>query len=108
MIGAMRDLLEILTPTVTDDSRGGQVTTWPTSGVKLWGYVRAASSREQANVGVLQTVATHTVTTHYDARITADKRLKRVAPTGPTLEIVGIRDADGKRRMLDLDCTEVI
>lgn len=104
----MRDALQLLTPTTADDGRGGQTTTWPATGVPLWGYVRAASNREQAAAGALQTVATHIVEVHYDSRITADKRLRRVAPAAPPLEIVGIRDLDGKQRTLVLDCAEVI
>ena len=108
--GQMRDWLQILTPTVTPDGRGGQIVAWPDppSGPWIKAYVRAATSREQAAAGALQTVATHIVQVYFDARITADKRLRRVAPAAPTLEIVGVRDEDGKQRMLALDCAEVI
>ena len=64
--------------------------------------------REQATAGALQTLATHSVTVWYDPAITANARLRRVGPEGPTLEIVGIRDEDGRRRTLLLDCAEVI
>lgn len=106
--GTMRDALQILTPTTSNDGRGGQTTTWPTSGVPVWGAVRAATSREQASAGALQTVATHMVLVHFDTRITADKRLKRVGWPGPTLEIVGLRDPDGHRMYMELACAEVI
>ena len=106
--GQMRDWLQILTPTVTDDGRGGQTVVFPESGPWIKAYVRAASNREQAASGALQTVATHVVEVYFDTRITADKRLRRVAPAAPTLEIVGVRDQDGKQRLLALDCAEVI
>lgn len=106
--GQMRDWLQILTPVLTPDGRGGQIAAWPQTGPWIAAYVRAASSREQAAAGALQTLATHIVEIHFDPRVTADKRLRRVAPTGPTLEIVGMRDEDGKQRRLALDCAEVI
>ena len=106
--GMYRHYLQLLTPTTVDDGRGGQTTTWPTAGTAVWGYVRAASSREQAAAGALQTVASHVVEVHYDARITADKRLRRVAPAGPTLEIVGVQDQDGRQRTMVITCAEVI
>jgi SPP1 family predicted phage head-tail adaptor len=106
--GSYRHYLQLLAPTTADTGRGGQSVTWPTSGTAVWGHVRTASSREQAAAGALQTVASHVVEVHYDARITADKRLRRVAPSGPTLEILGIRDVDGRQRTLELACAEVI
>jgi SPP1 family predicted phage head-tail adaptor len=105
--GQMRDWLQILTPAVTDDGRGGQTVVYPASGPWVAAYVRAASHREQAAAGALQTVATHVVEVYYDPRITADKRLRRVGPARPTLEIVGVRE-DDRRRVLTLDCAEVI
>lgn len=106
--GLMRDFLQLLTPVTSDDGRGGQSTTWPTSGPDVRAFVRAATSREQASLGALQTVATHIVLTHFDTRITADKRLKRVGWPGPTLEILGLRDPDGHRMYLECSCAEVI
>ena len=106
--GKMRDYLQILTPTVSDDGRGGQTVTFPTTGPWVKAFVRSASSREQAAAGALQTVATHIVQTHYDPRLTADKRLRRVGPALPMLEIIGARDEDGDQRYITLDCAEVI
>ncbi|HET9267504.1 MAG TPA: head-tail adaptor protein, partial [Vicinamibacterales bacterium] len=76
--GQMRDWVQILTPTVSDDGRGGQSVVYPTSGPAIAAYIRAASNREQAEAGALQTVATHIVQVYPDPRITADKRLKRL------------------------------
>jgi SPP1 family predicted phage head-tail adaptor len=107
--GSYRHVLQILTPTTADDGRGGQTTTWPTSGAQIHAFVRPASSREQAAAGSLQVVATHVIHTHYDARITSDKRLKRISPTGATLEIVGPpQDEDGRQRTMIVTCAEVI
>jgi hypothetical protein len=44
----------------------------------------------------------------YDARVTGDKRLARIAPTGPELQILGVRDLDGRQRELEVDCAEVV
>lgn len=110
--GQMRDWVEILTPSVIDDGRGGQTVVYPTSGPAIAAYIRAASNREQAEAGALQTVATHILEVYPDPRITADKRLKPVGRTlaggvRPTLEIVGIRE-ENTRSVLTLDCAEVI
>lgn len=105
--GQMRDWVQILTPTVSDDGRGGQTVVYPSSGPSIAAYIRAASNREQSEAGALQTVATHIVEVYADARVTADKRLKRLNGNRPTLEIVGIRE-DDPRRVLILDCAEVI
>ena len=105
--GQMRDWLQLLTPAVSPDGRGGQITTWPASGPWVKAYVRSATDREQAAAGALQTVATHIVQVHYDPRITADKRLRRVGPAHPTLEIVGMHPNDTER-LWTLDCAEVI
>jgi head-tail adaptor len=104
--GQMQDWLQILTPTVTPDGRGGQIVTYPESGPWVKAFVRAASHREQATAGALQTVASHVVEVYTDPRITADVRLKRI-PARPTLEIVGMRDSDD-RTTVTLECAEVI
>lgn len=110
--GQMRDWVEILTPTEVDDGRGGQTVVYPATGPAIAAYIRAASNREQAEAGALQTVATHILEVYPDPRITADIRLKPVGKNlqgaaRPTLEIVGIRD-ENRRRVLTLDCAEVI
>ena len=108
MSGRMRDLLRLLVPTATDDGEGGQSVTWPTTGVEFWGDVVPITARESEIAGAVQSLATHRVSTYYDARITGTSRLARVAPSGVTLQILGVRDQDGRQRMLEIDCSEVI
>lgn len=105
--GKYRDYLRLLIPPGTDDGRGGQSGDW-TDGHLFFGHVRAATAREQAIAGAIQNITTHVVETHFDSRIATTRRLERVAPTGTNLQIVGVRDEDGRQRVMLLDCTEVI
>ena len=107
MVGTFRHYMRVRIPTPTDDGQGGQSVAW-TDGSSIWGDIRPVSAREQAIAGAIQTIATHRVTTHYDARLTVERRLARVAPEGTELQILGIRDPDGKQRVLELDCAEVV
>jgi SPP1 family predicted phage head-tail adaptor len=94
-------------PTATDDNAGGQTVTWGTV-LTIWASVRSVSSREQAQAGGLQVIGTHRVATHYADAITPTTRLVPKGWTGPTLEVLGVRDFDGSQRELWLDCAEVI
>jgi len=106
--GRLRDLIRLLVPVAVDDGEGGQSVTWPTTGPEFWAQVLPMTAREQEIAGAVQSLATHKVTMHYDTRIVGTCRLARVAPSGITLQILGMRDLDGRQRMLDLDCSEVI
>lgn len=106
--GRMNHYMQILMPTGGDDNRGGQPKTWPPSGPDVWGDVQELTNREQEAVGAMQTVATHVVHTHFDSRITADVRLRRVSPAGQTLEVVGITGGDGSGFYMQAFCHEVI
>jgi SPP1 family predicted phage head-tail adaptor len=106
--GLMRDLVRLLVPVSADDGEGGQSVTWPTTGPELWAQVLPMTARESEIAGAVQSLATHRVTMHYDTRITGICRLQRIAPTGVTLQILGVRDLDGQQRTLDVDCSEVI
>ena len=106
--GRLRDLVRLIVPVATDDGEGGQSVTWPTTGPEFWAQVLPMTAREQEIAGAVQSLATHKVTMHYDTRIVGTCRLARVAPSGITLQILGVRDLDGRQRMLDLDCSEVI
>ncbi len=106
--GAFRHLVQLLVPVETDDGEGGQSVTWPTTGPDLWAQVLPMTAREQEIAGAVQSLATHHVSTYYDTRIVGTCRLARVAPSGVTLQILGVRDMDGRQRILDLDCSEVV
>lgn len=103
-----RQSLMVLAPIEADDGEGGQSVTWPDDGPTIWGDVQAVTAREQAVAGAIQTLATHRVSTYYDTRITQTCRLSRVNPAGSDLQILGIRDVDGKQRMVEIDCAEVV
>jgi SPP1 family predicted phage head-tail adaptor len=105
--GTYRHLVRVLIPSASDDGAGGQTVT-VTDGPLLWANVQSVSSREQAIAGAVQTVATHRVQMPYDTRVTALRQFERVAPTGTTLQILGVRDVDGRQRMLEVDCAEVV
>lgn len=105
--GRFRHYTRLLIPTTSDDGVGGQNVTW-TNGPKLWGDLQPVSAREQAIAGAVQTIATHRFTTYYDLRITTERRLQRLAPTGLTLQILGVRDVEGLQRLMEIDCAEVV
>jgi SPP1 family predicted phage head-tail adaptor len=105
--GQYRHSLGLRIPVTTDDGEGGQATTW-TDGPQLWADVQPISAREQSLAGAVQTIASHRVSTYYDTRITGERRFKRLAPTGPELQILGVRDPDGRQRWMDVDCAEVV
>ena len=106
-VGTFRHYLRVRIPTIADDGEGGQSVTWR-NGAGIWADVRPVSAREQAIAGAVQSIASHRVFTHYDARITVERRLARVSPVGAELQIVGVRDPDGKQRDLEIDCAEVV
>lgn len=97
----------IRVPTTADDGEGGQAVTWSNGG-DIFGRLRPASAREQAIAGSIQTIATHVLETHYDSRLSVQRRLQRLSPTGAELVIVGVRDEDGRQRDLLVDCAEVV
>jgi len=105
--GTFRHYLRVRIPTPVDDGEGGQTVTWR-NGTSIWADIRPISTREQALAGAVQTIATLRVFTHYDARLTADRRLARVSPEGTELQILGVRDPDGRQRDMELDCAEVV
>jgi SPP1 family predicted phage head-tail adaptor len=105
--GERRDYLRLRTPTTVDDGEGGQTVLWA-DGPFIWADMRPISAREQALAGAIQTIATHRLSIVYDARITGEGRFSRIAPTGPELQIVGVRDLDGRQRELEVDCAEVV
>lgn len=106
--GHFRHLVQLIIPVETDDGEGGQSVTWPGTGPEFWAQVVPMTARESEIAGAVQSLATHRVSMYYDARITGTSRLARVAPSGVTLQILGVRDLDGRQRMLELDCSEVI
>lgn len=106
-VGTMRHLVRVVIPAGTDDGAGGQ-TGSDTYGPDLWADIRPVSAREQAIAGAVQSIATHRLYLHYDARVTVPRHLDRLKPAGTRLRIVGVRDPDGRQRFLEVDCAEAI
>lgn len=106
-VGQYTQRYTVQAPTATDDGSGGQSVVWRTV-VTIWARVRAVSSREQAQAGALQVLGTYQVLTHYSSALATTQRLVPKGWTGPTLEILGVRDPDGGRKDLWIDAAEVI
>lgn len=94
-------------PLSADDGSGGQTVSWATV-TTIWARLRAVSHRELAQAGAVQVMGTYQAVTHYTAALATTQRLVPKGWTGPTLEILGVRDPDGSQRDLWLDCAEVI
>ncbi len=103
----MRHYVRVRIPVPVDDGEGGQTVTWR-DGPGIWADIQPVSAREQAVAGAVQIIASHRVTTHYDSCLTVERRIARVSPTGPELQILGIRDLGGRQRVMEVDCTEVV
>lgn len=95
-------------PVTTDDGSGGQQEGTPVTVATIWASVRAVSNRELAQAQAVQTLGTYQVTTHFSTALATTQRLVPKGWTGPTLEIIGLRDPDNARRELWLDCVEAI
>lgn len=100
--------MQVLEPVAPDDTEGGQEVDWQDTGPRLWVELRPLSAREQAIAGALQSIVTLRGEMHYTTCVTDKKRFRRIDPPGPDLQILGVRDPDGRRRILELDCAEVV
>lgn len=105
--GAFWMWVRLRVPSTVDDGEGGQVETF-SDGVLLAARVRDVTGREQAIAGGIQSMATHVVECFWHATITTRCRIRRVDPTGPDLQVLGIRNPDGRQRELALDCSEAV
>lgn len=95
-------------PVTEGDGGGGKRDLTPVTVATIWASQRAVSSRELAQAGAVQTLGTYQLSTHYTGDLATTQRLVPKGWTGPTLEIIGLRDPDGRRRVLWLDCVEAI
>lgn len=105
--GQLRHYIRIRIPADVDDGEGGQAVTWR-NGPTLWANIEPVSAREQSLAGAVQTIATHRISIRYDARVTGARRLARIKPSGPELQILGVRDPDGRQWWMEVDCAEVV
>lgn len=106
--GGDRHIVRLREPTEVDDTKGGKVLGFTDDGPLLFCEVRDVTAREQAIAGAVQGLATQQVSLPYTPRITTECRLARVLPTGKDLQILGIRDLDGRQWRLVLDCSEAV
>lgn len=107
--GRFRHQVRLVTPSLTDDGEGGQAQTWDdTVGPLFFVNILPISADEQAVAAAIQVLKTHRVVMHHDARVSEDLRFYRVAPTGTALQILGVKDPDGRQRWLEVDCAEVV
>jgi SPP1 family predicted phage head-tail adaptor len=105
--GKMNSWVRVRRPVATDDGQGGQIITW-TSGAAIPAETLPIDARERAIAGGVQIDASYSVSVRYQTGIEETYRLERLDPTGRDFEILGVRDPDGRKRWLELECKEVI
>lgn len=98
--GELRDLVVISQESQTADSQGGYALAWTTVAT-VYGDVRDLSTRELLQAQQAENSAAVGITIRWRSDITAKMR----AVVGSTVyNIVGVRDPEGRGRMLVLDC----
>lgn len=102
-IGQLRDLVTIEQATTTQAADGYPAPTWSTLQADVPAEVLTRSVAEGLRGQQVDPTATHLVTVRYRDDVTAEQRL---AWGTRTLNVIGTRDADGRRRFLTIDCRE--
>jgi SPP1 family predicted phage head-tail adaptor len=105
--GEKRHWVRLRVPYTSDDGKGGQTETFADD-MLLAALVRDVTGREQSIAGTIQSMATHVVEIGYHPSVTGACRLRRIDPQGPDLQILGVRNPDGKQREMHLDCSEAV
>lgn len=101
-IGEMRERVTLQSPQRTPDGAGGADITW-TSGASVWAKVEERHGQERLAGERLAAEATFALTIRYRSGITTEMR---VLWKGRELNIASLRDPDGRKRFLELDCEE--
>ena len=101
-LGEMRERVTLQAPVRTPDGAGGADIAWD-AGATVWAKVEARGGDERAAGERLAARARLRVTIRYRAGVTAEMRLLW---NGRALGITGLRDPDGRKRFLVLDCEE--
>lgn len=101
-IGDLRHRITIETLTNASDGQGGQLRTWSTH-KELWASVEAASAKERYFSEQTQHTVTHKVWVRFTPGVLAKMRVNF---KGAILQIHGVRDPDGRKFWLELDCEE--
>lgn len=98
--GLLRKRVTIAQESRTPDDRKGYALSWSTVCI-VWGDVSDLSSRERLAAQQLESDIAVGITIRYRTGITA---AMRATVDGVHYQIRGVRDPDGRKRMLILDC----
>ena len=101
-IGALRERVTLQLPVRTPDGAGGAAVSW-TAGTPVWAKVEERGGGERVEGERLAAKARLRVTIRYRSGITTEMRVMR---DGKALNILSLRDPDGRKRFLLLDCEE--
>lgn len=92
----------------TDDGAGGLAEAGWVPLRASWGEVRPTSAMQQLIAGVLQVETSHRIRVHYDLDLLTERRSLRIRDLdGPLYAVRSVRDADGRRRVLEVDAVQV-
>jgi head-tail adaptor len=113
-IGELRDRVTVQQRAASLDDQGGRTATWSTFVANLSanvdGTAKFGTEQTPSAGAAVRAVARYLVTLRYRADLSVAMRLQWTryrASTATTLEIHTVRDLDGRRRFVVLDCSEV-
>ena len=98
--GLLRKRVTIAQESRTPDGRGGYALDWTTVAT-VWGDLRDLSSRERLAAQQLESDIAVAITIRHRTDITS---AMRATVDGVNYQIRGVRDPDGRKSMLILDC----
>lgn len=98
--GLLRKRVTIAQESRAADDRGGAAVTWTTV-VTVWGEVGDLSARERFAAQQLESDIATAITIRYRTGVTA---AMRATVDSVNYQIRGVRDPDGRKKMLILDC----
>lgn len=101
-IGEMRERVTLQSPSRTPDGAGGANVAW-TSGASVWAKVEERRGQERLAGERLAAEAAFALTIRYRSGISTQMR---VLWNTRVLNIVSLRDPDGRKRFLELTCEE--
>jgi SPP1 family predicted phage head-tail adaptor len=104
VIGELRHLLTLESETRTDDGCGGFSSAW-NAVASLWGEIRAVVAEEETAADRTLASVTHRIAIRHRAGVLPAQRFSHA---GRIFRIEGVRDPDGRKRLLICDCREEI
>lgn len=109
MGGKLRHRLRVERATRSRDPHGGSSLAW-TLVDERWGDVQMVSASEYRDSRLADATITHRVTMRYmpelDSGAANSYRMIWTNRDDRVLNVVGVRDVDGKKRGLEVDCVE--